>query len=415
MKTVIAKRTIYQIVFILCVVIPYFDNYELTIATWTFATLLSIQNTYSYKVFKQVFCFSAILLLALATSFFKDYKLYFVIRDITYIIKPVLGILIGYQLCRKIKFNIFETIVYTGFVFAVVHYIFMVRGIVFFSVRDLNTLRYYCGYFSDFEVFAFIIILFHKKFEIAFPPQKRIFYTLVIGSSAFLYLARTNFIQFGILFLALKGFFEVNRRNLIILATFAGLILAGYGTILMINPKRNGPGMEAFLYKIKIIPQEALKTRVNPDNWRDFNDNYRSYENIMTVKQMSLHGTEAMIFGEGLGSQIDLKRKLILGDEELQYISILHNGYMTVFLKSGLVGIFLLLVSFGIYFKRTQSDIPIIKQINFLMVGMGIFMIMSYWVFMGFYFKADNKAILFGMLICYSEIVLAKHKEALQK
>ena len=414
MKTVIAKKTIYQIVFILCVVVPYFDNFELTIAIWTLATLFSLQNNYSYTIIKQVFCFIVILAIALLVSYFKEYQTYFVIRDITYLIKPVLGILIGYQLCKKIKTNIFELIVHTGFLFALVHFFFVIKGVIFFRVININMLRYFGGYFSDFEVFALIIILFHKKFEIALTPQKRKIYTLIIGASVFLYLARTNFIQFGILFLALKGFFEANKRNITILATIAMLTILGYSTILMINPKRNGPGMEAFLYKIKIIPEEALKTKINREDWKDLNDNYRSYENIMTVKQMNQGGNETMIFGKGVGSKIDLKEEIQLGDKTLRFISILHNGYMTAFLKSGLIGVCILLISFGVYFKRVESNIPIITQINLLMIGMGIFMIMSYWVFMGFYFKADNKAILLGMLICYREVVMRRQRNSAQ-
>ena len=410
MKAVIAKKTIYQIVFTLCVLVPYFDNFELTIAIWTLATLFSLQNNYSYTIIKQLFCFLAILGIAFIVSFFENYKSYFIIRDIAYLIKPVLGILIGYQLCKKIKTNIFELIVRTGFIFALVHFFFIVKAVIFFRVININMLRYYGGFFSDFEVFALIIILFYNKFEIVITPQKKRLYILVIGASVFLYLARTNFIQFGILFLVLKGFLQTNRRNVTVLATVASLTIVGYSTILMINPKRNGPGMEAFLYKIKIIPQEALKFKINRENWKDLNDNYRSYENIMTLKQMDHDGAEVIVFGKGLGSKIDLKEEMQLGDTTLRYISILHNGYMTVFLKSGILGIGLLLISFAIYFKKTESPLPIIKQINLLMVGMGIFMIMSYWVFMGFYFKADNKAILLGMLICYKEIVFAKHK-----
>lgn len=412
MKTVIAKKTIYQIVFILCVVIPYFDNYELTIAVWSLATLFSLQNNYSYTIIKQLFCFTAILGIASVVSFFEDHQLYYVIRDLTYLIKPILGILIGYQLCKKIETNIFELIVHTAFVFALVHFFFIIKGIIFFRIININMLRFYGGYFSDFEVFALIIILFRKKFEIMITSKRNTVYFLVIGASVFFYLARTNFIQLGILFLALKGFFVVNKRNATILATLVILILVGYSTVLLINPKRNGPGMEAFLYKIKIIPQEALKTKIDRDNWKDLNDNYRSYENIMTIKQMNHGGNETIFFGKGLGSKIDLKEEMQLGDTTLRFISILHNGYMTVFLKSGLLGICFLLLSFGIYFKRKESTLPIITQIDFLMVGMGVFMIMSYWVFMGFYFKADNKAILLGILICYREIVLAKQKLA---
>jgi len=408
MKTVITKKSIYKIVFILCVVIPYFDNFELTVAVWSLATLFSIQSSYSVGIIKQVFYFSAILLIALVVSFFENYKFYFILRDITYLIKPVLGILIGYQLCKKINQNIFELIVRAGFVFSLIHLFFLLRGVLFYKVININDLRYFGGFFSDFEVFAFVIVLFYKKFELEIPPKKRKLYTFIIGVSIFLYLARTNFIQFGILVLAIKGFFDLNRRNITALAVIASLTIIGYSTIVMINPKRNGPGLEAFLYKIKIIPEEALKTRINRENWKDLNDNYRSYENIMTVKQMSHSGIETFLLGKGLGSTIDLKEEIQLGDKKLRYISILHNGYMTVFLKSGLLGVIVLLFSFRIYFNKTQSAIPIINQINLLMVGMGLFMIMSYWVFMGYYFKADNKIIILGMLICYREIVITK-------
>ncbi|MBC8883675.1 hypothetical protein H9X57_10770 [Flavobacterium piscinae] len=40
---------------------------------------------------------------------------------------------------------------------------------------------------------------------------------------------------------------------------------------------------------------------------------------------------------------------------------------------------------------------------NYLITGTALFLFISYWVFMGFYFKADTKAILVGLLIALSE------------
>ncbi|MFN7675737.1 hypothetical protein [Flavobacterium sp.] len=414
MKTVLAKKSIFEVIFILCVVIPYFDNFELTIATWSIAALFTVQNTYSLGLIKQLFFFLGIFIFALVVTFFNEHQPFYVLRDITYMIKPCIGIVLGYQLCKKINSNIFNIIVKTGFVFSLIHLFFLVRGVVFFKVLNINDLRFFGGFFSDFEVFALIVILFHKRFEVTFSPQKIRWYTAIIALSVFLYLARTNFIQLGILLLALKGLFVANKRNVTILVTVAIVTIIGYSSILVFNPKRNGPGMEAFLYKIKIIPEEAFKTKVNRNDWKAFNDNYRSYENIMTVRQVTGDGFYSIAFGQGLGSKVDLKEELQLGDMKLRYISILHNGYMTVFLKSGLIGVLLLLFSLGIYFRKTSSEITIIKQIDLLLLGMGIFMIMSYWVFMGFYFKADNKIILLGALICYKEIIMSKRQKVVQ-
>ena len=97
---------------------------------------------------------------------------------------------------------------------------------------------------------------------------------------------------------------------------------------------------EQFLYKIKNAPIEPFKTKIDVTNWKDINDNYRSYENILTLRQVTENGPRAIILGEGIGSTVDLKQKMWLQSSFMRYIPFLHNSYMTVFLKSGIVGVF---------------------------------------------------------------------------
>ena len=86
----------------------------------------------------------------------------------------------------------------------------------------------------------------------------------------------------------------------------------------------------------------------------------------MTIRQVSNEGTKSLILGQGLGSQIDLKQKIMLGDMELRFISILHNGFMTVLLKSGLLGVLFFIISIYLLFIQKKSQIPIIKSLNFI-------------------------------------------------
>ncbi|WP_293874336.1 hypothetical protein [Flavobacterium sp.] len=414
MATVIKKVYLYQLLFAFCLITPYFNNFELTFAVWSISALITVQKNYSLSILKQVSCFMAILFISIIVMFNKEHHFYFIIRDFTYLIKPVLGLLIGYQLCKKFPQKAFQTIIYISLFIAAYHFYLIFSGILFFKALTVNDIRFRAGYFSDFEVYALIILLFHKKFELNLNRKKILFYSIFIGFSTFMYLARTNFIQFIILFLALKGYFEVNRRLIIVLLSIIIVSAIGYSAILYINPKRNGAGIEAFLYKIKVAPIEPFKTKINRENWKDLNDNYRSYENIMTVRQVSRDGFYSIIFGQGLGSQVDLKQKIWLGDMKLRYISILHNGFMTVFLKSGLLGVFFVIISIFLLFKKQKTDIPIVKQINYLMIGSGLFLIASYWVFMGYYFIADTKAIFLGFLICYRELALKDNIKLLQ-
>jgi hypothetical protein len=150
---------------------------------------------------------------------------------------------------------------------------------------------------------------------------------------------------------------------------------------------------------------------VNTEDWKDFNDNYRSYENITTLRQVTDGGFSAIIFGKGLGATVNLGRKILTNDgTTVQYIPILHNGFATVFLKSGVFGVFFLILFLYLLAKHKKSDIHEVQNINLLLVGTSIFLIISNWVFMGLYLKLDNKSILIGLLICYREILIKNQK-----
>jgi hypothetical protein len=345
-------------------------------------------------------------LLAFSVSFNYDHELYFRIRDLTYLSKPILGFLVGYQLCKKDFKNALHVLITTAFIIAVCHIIILVSAVLIHHARTVAELRLYSGYFSDYEIYIVVVLLFHKKFELNYSRKKWLILTSVIGFSAFMYLARTNFIQFLILYLALKGFFVINKKSVLVIASIAVFAVVGYTAIYQSNPRRSADGLEGFLYKLKVAPMEAFKTKINRYDWIEFNDNYRSYENIITIRTVTKDGFWPTLFGKGIGSQIDLKQKVWLGDMSLRQISILHNGFMIVFLKTGLLGIFIYLFTISYFFKTVHSDVEIIKQINLLFLGTGIFLFVSNWVFLGFYNLTESKSILIGFLIAYRQKLL---------
>ncbi|MDP2160079.1 MAG: hypothetical protein Q8K02_06330, partial [Flavobacterium sp.] len=91
MNLTIEKQKLYPFLFVLCVGVPYLDNYELTFLIWSFTALVSVQLKYSLSLIKQLFCFTAVILIAFFSSFFYSYENYLFIRDVTYLIKPILG------------------------------------------------------------------------------------------------------------------------------------------------------------------------------------------------------------------------------------------------------------------------------------------------------------------------------------
>lgn len=399
MNRILQKEFQLQILFILCVIVPFFNNYELSFALWGVSIIATLKKQYSMPFVKHLLLYVAILLLAIAAGLFFKYPKYYVIRDIAYILKPIMGLLLGYQLFHdKIKQPL-RFVVYAGVAIASYHMLMVFYGIVIKRAPSLSQIRYYAGFFNDFEVYALIFILFGRELKLGFSKKTQIYFISLLGLSAFFYLARTNFIQFVILFLALKGFFALNKRFLITVVSGVFAIVLLFSAIHYYNPKRLGGPVDEFLYKIQNAPNEAFKTSVNRADWKDFNDNYRSYENIRTVDQMSHNKT--LLFGEGIGSRVNLKQDVYLGDMKLRYISFLHNGYVTVLLKAGLIGLGIYLISIFSFFKNSRAKNEQVKYINLIFIGTGVFLIISNWVFMGFYNLVDTKTMLIGFLFAY--------------
>jgi len=406
MSSTISKTIFYQILFTICVVVPYINNYELTFAIWFLVLLATITQKYSIQVLKTIAPFIAIIIIAAFSLLFFDNNMYNVIRDITYILKPVIGILVGYQLCKNSGPNVIKTIINAGLLIATIHLSIIFYNAIIHKIVNIHVLREYGGYFSDYEIYVLIILLFHKQFQLNYSRNKLLLLIAIVGFSSFLYVSRTNFIQLILFFMTLMGYFKLNMRSLKIISIFTIIILVGYSLIYNMNLSRNGRGLESLLYKIKNAPIEAFKTKINQDDYEDFNDNFRSFENIKTVRQVTQEGWSAILIGKGLGATVDVGRRMRTNDGTyVRHEAILHNAYMTVFLKSGLLGVCFLIYSMYVLIRNKKSNNPMIQQLNLLLLATGIFLIFENWVLLGIFLKTESKAVLIGFILCYREIL----------
>jgi len=411
MKFKITKDFPYQFLFALCIGVTYINIYELTFAVWLFTIALTIKKKYSYTLLRYILPYFFILFIAFVSFFFYDNTIYAAIRDVTYLIKPIIGFIVGYQLCNSYKCNPYKTIIYTGLVIALIHLGILLFNLVFHRITQMHELRRLTGYFSDFEIYALIVVQFHKQLNVELNKKKFWLLIFIIGLSSFLYLSRTNFIQYAILLIAMKGYLTLTKKSAKVILITILITAIGYTFVYNTNPRRNGKGLEALLYKIKNAPIEPFKTKINKDDYEDFNDNYRSFENIKAIKQVSLEGTSGILFGKGLGSSIDIGREMYTNDETfVRYEPILHNAYMTVFLKSGLLGVFFIFYFLYYLFKQSKSDIEVVKQVNLLLIGTAFFLIVANWVLLGLFLKLDNKSIVIGFLLCYKELNIKQNQ-----
>ena len=315
MNSISTKFSYYQLLLALCIAVPVLNIFELTFGLWSITILITLQNKYSVTILNHLLIYSLILIIALFSSIGNRFEAYYYLKDITYMAKPIMGLLLGYQLFKGNKSRAFPTLIYIGLLIATVHIILVIIAFITGNASTLVLLRVNCGYFNDYEVYTLIFLLFHKKFNVEIPKKRLYFYVVLMIISSFFYLARTNFIQFIVLTIALKGYFTVTTRSIKVISSVLLATVIGYTIIYNLNPKRDGSGVEQFLYKIKNAPIEPFKTKIDVTNWKDINDNYRSYENILTLRQVTENGPRAIILGEGIGSTVDLKQKMWLQNQ----------------------------------------------------------------------------------------------------
>ena len=163
---------------------------------------------------------------------------------------------------------------------------------------------------------------------------------------------------------------------------------------------RNAKGVEAFLYKIKIAPEEIFETKIDRENHKELWDHWRGYEAKRAFSLMEKQPS-SFIFGTGFGSLINLKFKAPVGEKEMKYISRIHNGYVFVLYKSGIIGLLLyLLFLINLYLKiYKRNSFNELYFTDRLIVSISVFYFFSYLIITGIYIPIDAVVFILGGLL----------------
>ncbi len=328
------------------------------------------------------------------------YEFINIIKDISYFIKPFLGIIIGYFYYKKINdFRIFiKTIVIIGFASAIIHFFIL---LFFSNFNSISGIREHAR--DNFlELFALFFLSFYYKHQdqklFSNRLTEKLFFYLILASCV-LYFSRTMLLIAIMLVFSFYGYTVITKKTIKIFACLIFLIVAFYFYLFTIKINRNAQGMEGFLYKIKIAPSELFETKIDRNNHKDLWDHWRGYESKRALALMNEHPT-SYLFGMGYGSLINLKFKAPLSNDRkgLQYISNLHNGYSFILYKTGLIGLFLYIIFLlGLYktiYKETGLCAVTISSI-------GIYFLITTTTITGIFNTKDAIVFILGAMIFF--------------
>ena len=400
------------IVVLLCEI--YLPSYKINFAL-QFLFLIGILLTTKCKISKPTLLIIAplvlIFIIGLLGFFYEKHDLSFIIKDITYFLKPINGILLSYFLFRKgFDLVIFlKTILFVGCLTAFIH-LFGIFILGDFANNSIHKLRGDFGLDNFIEIFAFYILLFSKKHMNEWLIRKKVFRFLVLFFlliSIYLYFSRTMLVVFFIMGFSLLGYAKITVKTLKFIGIAIVSILVLYAYLFSVKLDRNAKGAEAFLYKIKIAPEEIFKSKIDRNNHKELWDHWRGYEAKRAIYLMEENPTSYFI-GTGFGSLVNLKFQAPVGGEGgMKYISRLHNGYIFVLYKTGILGLLLYFVFLtSLYMKIYRFNTNNSNQIlvNRLISSIGLFYIFTTLIISGIYIPRDAVVFVLGGLLSFNTL-----------
>jgi len=284
-------------------------------------------------------------LLIIGLHGFIENSLYDFLKDFWYISKSIPQITIGFLLMNKIRSanSLLKIIIVASLIASFVH----VSGFLYnqdLFLMDFKQIRneYQRGF--TLTVIGLSVIVAMKYYRLTIIRNTLFIpcYLLILSVSLFLSYSRTLWISLVIFF-----FVFINNYNsrlvfkVIVLLTIITVTLTiGYLTNMFqyIDTANTVTFIGKIFHSInEVIPKNYFSLS-------EINQNWRGYESYMAIK--GLINSNSLIFGKGFGALTDLELYMLLGDRELRFIPILHNAYIYILLKTGLVGLSIYILFF---------------------------------------------------------------------
>ena len=285
-----------------------------------------------------------------------DRYLYF--KDAWYIVNPAIVMLVGYVFARlgaSLESGL-RAFIYAGFVLS----FWQLRAFAYdpsLLFLPAEAIRRAVG-FGHFAPIMALMILFayfgRWRSGLGLPVWLCSVVLVVCGMAAVGTFSRT---QFFCLFIGLVAAFGGFARRELLRVGLPIAAMIGFLLVLQLYIDTDSDrAVQTFFGKLARTGQELLISDYNAA--RDINLSYRGFETAVVLKGYAAGSTLQILFGHGLGFLVDLGVYLPLdineagGRSNVRFISVLHNGYLFLLMKTGLIAVIAYAAFlFGVYLK----------------------------------------------------------------
>ncbi|WP_454803211.1 hypothetical protein [Mucilaginibacter phyllosphaerae] len=342
------RERFFSILLLLLVVASFFHLQALVVSVSFLVIAMPLEKHLAALRLIRLF---AILMIPVVLGLFAGFanNTYLILKDFYYFLLPVLFILTGILLaCRLTIEKFLKTLIYAGVVTSLLVICISVYYMGLNSLNNPYAAHYAIGIVgTPGPPMALAALLLTRKFDIKLFNSFRFYLFLLVNALGIYMCASRTYLIITLCFLSLLIADKMKRQwllplSVVIIITFS---------LLPFDVFRPTATSTSFVDKLLGSFNELSIGNYNTEE--DINMKYRGYESFMALNQYLQGSTKDWIFG-GLGKLVDLKIFLRLGeDKDYEFIPVLHNGWLYLLIKTGILGIVTYLI---IFFKLMVAN-----------------------------------------------------------
>lgn len=267
-----------------------------------------------------------------------EYDMYDFLRDMIYFVQAPAIIALGAYLCVRLGGvrSILRTTVICSFVITLSNLSqLLIHPEIIFQL-GLET-RYEYTLSNNTAVLAFAVLYYAKlqRYNLFRRHVENIFIVASIFLIAISFSRTYYVITAIILLLPYLKFWKLTKTTYLLSIFIVVFVLFG-GKLSETKPvsERGGTLLGKFSYSLTEI------TVRNLSGAEEINNNWRGYEAFLGLSKYYEGNLAELLFGQGYGAIVSPPHWLFSGDL-FSEIPVFHNGYITILLKTGIVGLFL--------------------------------------------------------------------------
>lgn len=279
-------------------------------------------------------------LLILGTRVATGYQITHIVRDVAYFLCPISAFIVGHFTYKYISLKKFLLVtVLFGTIYSLIYFMQITLEFNTLFVADAEDTRYSIGTGTPSPVLAIVIVILGKQYLKDFKISN-LYWFLFIGINCLTiyYFASRVYYFTLLLFLVPLLYYNFIQKYRRIGNYLFVIILAGLVSIIAVLLNGNNFLAEKMRNSITEMFVQSF------DDYDSVLYNWRAYELFEAVKAFMSADTFHKIIGFGFGKTISLEYGLIMPGLTINDIPIFHNGFAYLLIKTGLIGLILVLL-----------------------------------------------------------------------